>query len=444
MMDGSILRTILEQIRSERNPLGIFKLVSLLPEPGSWNFVLMKTTEELKLTITPPTPVPLVHLLSLQVPEFLYSTTTELELKSDRLILPGAFSETVEPQGLPTTSDEVTRVKQITLKGFANSDLPAELLQENLLKRYLRDHTWLGSRKFQHRNVSVRVQVLGTTYEFRPKEIQQGVSTLRFKVECHVPAGEVMLATDVMQRRFSFRDSLLGTSELWTHTFESTVRELRKCGISGGVIEVDAADQVTLGLGGKEVAKPGASLEAIAKAAGQDAKLVALANVVSRHHHEGEVVDLNQRIERALHEPQVYVAGKRLTAVPRSEMCVVGLFHLIEGMDELPFKVFTSHAWAGASGLDLIADYQLTSTDPIKKGRPIEFELRLQNFFTHGHAIQQTDGVICWEDPSDSISGLSVTDLSWRYSYQSAEGDMWVAVVEKFPNLVVGVGGSAE
>lgn len=435
-MEAPILRMVLQQISSERNPLGLLRLITLLPDPGSWDFVITQAPGALTASITPPKPLPLQNLLALQVPEFLYGEEVELETEKGIVIIPGAFQA---PASLPaqSISDYELTASKIVIRHFANSQLPAQLQSRLTIENFLRRNTWLGSRKCRRYRCRVRLQVLGTLYEFTPLSVQAGSTSLRFQLELKVPSnGTVTLATDVLLRSFTVRDVHLGESAALVRRIQPCLQELRKLGIRGADIEIDQPGLVTLGLGGKDLLGLSESeSNVIGEVLSESPKVAELAHRLYLLRRETEVRDLNSRIVGALTGPQVYVDADVLTAVPRSEMNVVGLFHLLEGRRMLPFYFFKSRAWASSSGLDLIADYQFSGQEPIHLGRPLEFEYRLENFFSHGHAVEQTDGVICWELPPADLAGLSSTADCWRLEYKSGGSSMWVAVVARFPNI---------
>lgn len=126
-----------------------------------------------------------------------------------------------------------------------------------------------------------------------------------------------------------------------------------------------------------------------------------------KRHHEDEVTKgkfLNDR-KKALGRPeQNYVClqdssgtTRLLHRVPENEQDTLALFWKLEGAHKLPFAQFVSLEHTNQSGIDVIADFQISEDGQLRIAEAVEFEHTYENFIGHGHNAKQTSLVVCWK-----------------------------------------------
>lgn len=121
--------------------------------------------------------------------------------------------------------------------------------------------------------------------------------------------------------------------------------------------------------------------------------------------HGGVLAEEKRKIELA---DQNWVVLERsatdivpLIREPQNEAEVNALLWKLEALGALPFEIFTTLAYIGASkGPDLLVNFQEDKSHEPHRATIVEVENNFYNYKTHGHAPTQYPKVICWDVPT--------------------------------------------
>jgi len=116
---------------------------------------------------------------------------------------------------------------------------------------------------------------------------------------------------------------------------------------------------------------------------------------------------------------RLYYTGKELGCVPESENEVVVLLAKLEAIGGIPVPLFRLLEYTPRQGIDALGDFQLSEAAAPERFAPIEIEFHFENFWRHGHAVEQVRLIVCWAFRSESTGAEAPFKKheEWLYTY---------------------------
>lgn len=393
---------VAEYLAKMSDPVRVLRLTKM--SPGSdWSFRLSMAADMTPtLNISFPKSCPAGGALDLQVPEILF--------------------------GNPHVDE---RSNALVIEGFGGNRVKPSLAQKSVIERTLREGTWMGSSSFAHSHAKISWHILAQSWTFDVSDIRAnpltiGTANLSFdglpvRVEA-VAVGSVL----------TLRDARFGVD---VPRQVSALREfIRSRGIVAGSIE--------LGLGWLEAAPMGLvqlTDKAASTLAPEELKcenveaLSALAAKVRKGKLEREAARLSERKAAARVAPRVYWNDRLLGAEPTSEAGTVAIIHKLEALGGIPVAKFETRAWAGADGIDAIADFRIDTVHPEQHEIAVEYEYHFSSFLAHQHPHEHVELVVCW----DQQGQLSPTQFEWLWHIRTETKFIPVLTVSTFPGIKI-------
>ena len=152
---------------------------------------------------------------------------------------------------------------------------------------------------------------------------------------------------------------------------------------------------------------------------------------------EREVALLDERKEKLQRESFVFFRDNFVFKKPTSEIEVVILHSKLEAMGGLPYAEYVSLEYTPKLGIDAISDFKIRTRDQLRKFTTVEYEFKFSSYFRHGHAIEQTDLVICWKIDSFPRGSLTKLDKNWIFEFDDSGERMLVAEIERYPEIEI-------
>lgn len=430
-------------LASEGDPLRIFAILRMSVAPCTWLFTLrIGDHQEPVLEFRAPDPTQRwlfpSDLVSGIVPEVLWCRRLEIVTGSERIVLRGARNRGSwgsHDSSIAGTVEESTLPPVIRLHGYCGERIPPSLTSYARVRAALADQTWFGSMKYRSNPQTLSWRVMADEKLLTPSGGSKFLNGLNTFVG--TSGGGIRLATGDDAQGFAFRDTWTG----WfgdTPLFQPLEDGLRAAGLRGGIVEFDGWPPTLCVL--HRVMVNASLIDALPNlvrriSASQDIRQYC------RARHEREVIRatarLNERILAARQGRQVRLNSEPLCLAPTSEMGAVGLFHILEGRNALPFALFRSRAWSGHEGIDVIADVQIRDTDHLAAGVPVEFEFTFDNFIRHGHPHEHVRLVVCWGLGTRHHGKLHPTSKPWLYEYVNRAERLPVVVMKEFPGITI-------
>ena len=153
--------------------------------------------------------------------------------------------------------------------------------------------------------------------------------------------------------------------------------------------------------------------------------------------------DLQIRQKRYEDANKIIIDNEIFMKEPTCENEVVALYMKLEAAKKFPFDVCKVLEYTSKKGIDALGDFRIRNTETIRKTTPIEFEYMLDNFWDHGHPIEQTTLIICWNktDEYDAERCYGGVDLvlheenNWLYYLQSVDRNIPVVFLSQIPAI---------
>ena len=146
---------------------------------------------------------------------------------------------------------------------------------------------------------------------------------------------------------------------------------------------------------------------------------------------------LRQRQVQIESRPKLYMGSRMLGCVPQSENEVVLLLAKLDVLDAIPLARFSIIEYTPARGIDAIGEFQISDASAVERFVPIEVEYQFENFWAHGHAIEQVRMIVCWRFRGDGASHGSrlKRQEDWLYQYTEGPHAVWVVLLSKLPKV---------
>ena len=417
---------------SSASPLHVFRIINLGPG-HTWNFeVSMHYGADFRLSFVAPIEIDVATLLNGSYPEI--SSASAIQIDDDTItsghsglgILQVASSITI-PKGA-----------KVGINNILRPILHPEWQDAEQIQRFLQDATWLGSSLYSSHHATYTITVLGTqVLSFSPK-VHKLVGELP---DVRVAAGDHVLVVkpDRKKKGFSVRHPIFGGLEL-ANVISSISSALRASGISGGTLEIPVTWPIRSGTCARvyfyERMDTLFAEMRVAINASHKIREAALATATMKMREEAS--RLNMRIAEISAADLIYVGETLIGTVPRSEQGAVAVWHKLEALGAVPFQKFVSMGWAGADGIDAIADFQESAAVPVSTNAPVEYEYEYGNFLKHRHPHEHVKLVACWSlGGNPEQLGLVSGGEPWLYRSVGPKHNFPVAVMQHMPTITV-------
>lgn len=454
MPEVALVRTwkeIQEIVASRPDPLSVLRLVNS-PSLSDWRFRMSfdengKNVLHIQRT-SPFTPESLVDLLSGKVPELLAGDSVVLrdsqgaELISIDLeqvrATPSANSIIELPATLPATIDEVVIV------GFLGKSMFVEWQAHDKLRSYAYDRTSLGSEKYVALGCRVEWNCMGRATVLHRKSrfaAPKATGAPHFYTELHFEgegSGSGFVVYLLTSPKLSNSIAFHSTYGRLCESDQALLTAATQFWPGHWLIEICSSD-LSEGVTGRLV--PTSHLRSTI-----DHLVQRMAHILAGREFQGHL-ELCERREieeqaRSLRDRQaqarladyVYCQDELLMRVPRSENEVVALYMKLELKGALPVARLRCLEYTTQKGIDALGEYQRLPADAVLHLAPIEFEFKLENFFTHGHPASQVRLIVCWAYDGD---GPTLPDGWVVHRYPGSAGIYWLGLGEYRIDLFV-------
>ena len=400
---------ISEKWYGDPNPLRVAETINRV-NPRSWVF---KFTFDgsghliLKIDSDPPlTDQEALGLLDGTVEEAFFANTVFLrqgdqyvKANTRRLVL----DDSKPDNALLLKETLLTERASLILEGYWFSDsTPPRLQNEQEVRSYFLENTWLGSLESSAWAYTVTWVMFGATQRITPSSRYASalsgpmhVDRVELVDDASMHLGAAVFQTSESLVRNTVHDEFgpldaslprLSSSDLRSHSWmvEVQVPSLRAATLQGlpraGLV-LEIGDAL------------GAAFFTVI-----EAPAFAEYNETLRHRIEAEgAARLRKRQERARTARRVFLNREPVMLEPSNENEVLALLCKLEMADALPFVFFRLWEYTARIGIDAIASYQVLETDVPAQYATVEVEFHYENFFDHGHAPRHVNLVICWD-----------------------------------------------
>jgi hypothetical protein len=402
--------------------LGILQAVNL--GPGlDWDFQirLSETTSPI-LVIKVPVEVSPWDLLDGSIPELHWGTSIEVFALGKSSVINPLTANVMR------TVDVSHDINEIRVHDFTGKHLRNIWHDREKISKYLSRFTWVGVPARNQRKGEITWKIVAEKFVFthlKPVHLGECVSFSHDSYAIDVYSRPGVKETEI-------NDAIFGDFSTRIE-FKPLVEAIRRRTLSGALIVLSQGWNFRLSPLSQP--RPSERLDRII----QSLKVQLLDSeslnswVEARGHQKkiNEASRLSVRLEAAKNAEQVLYEGRLIGTVPTSEAGASAILHKLEVLGGIPFPKFTTIAWAGADGIDAIADIQFELSSPVRHLQPIEYEFKFENFLLHQHPHEHVELVACWY-PSEL---LSPTEKPWMFKYKDAR--FGVLVISKVPNLTI-------
>jgi hypothetical protein len=412
-------------LNSTGDPLGVLKVVFFGPGQD-WKLQIRldeDTSPELILTV--PKGLNPWELLDGTIPELHWSSSIEVCYEAMKYLVQPISGELLSSA---QTSETETLIR---IKGFCGNTLNHIWGDEESIKNFLKDFSWLG--------IPVRDQAKGSvTWKYMSKSFAFTLDNFIVSSEL----GESLAFHDSdyvinIYERPKSKETEIYHRNIGNVTSRSDlmpiVEALKKRGVSGALVILSRGWKFDLGPLG--IAR---LLERVEKVVDGFRIQIMVSNDFDlwlskrrRRKWESEASRLSYRIEQAKSADRVFYKDQFLGTLPTSEAGASAILHKLEVIGGIPFPIFRTVAWASSDGIDAIADIQFDLAKPVELFLPVEYEFKFENFLNHAHPHEHVRLVVCWF-PS---ALLTKTQKSWICTYKDARFE--VLVLSEIPGLTI-------
>ncbi|MFW5471103.1 hypothetical protein ACOCJ4_13780 [Knoellia sp. CPCC 206435] len=327
----------------------------------------------------------------------------------------------------------------VKLIGAHPHGIPPEFTNSRAICEFLRHRTWLGSEDYRDSSLAVSFSVLTKEWQISARSLHEDEERPELVWDGSANGHHVRLWTAKGNQR-NIRHSVFGGIQVPFQTRTAIAASLTKAGLASFTFELIDRHQVDWGVLGtttmppKQASKLEGSLDALLES--DEVQACAERRRVSRRIEA--MKRLNERMDAARNAKSVFLNDVFIGLEPKSEAGAIALFHKLEGMNALPFE-YCSRAWAGAEGIDELADFQLDNLSLKQTDVPVEFEFDLHNFFLHDHPLEQVKLIICWTS-SWKREELASTEKPWLFTLQRDGHKIPVVTISSLPGISLSSG----
>lgn len=337
----------------------------------------------------------------------------------------------------------------IELSGTKGETLPPEFGESNWVRDYLLSNTWMGSKGIAQKKFQFRVVSMGHEFTVR-NEWQHSESADRARqeeqplFEGEYPLGSPPAGTLYFTQFWQKKEKMFR----WTESGLANKDDLNDIGWSNplellppGELEIRFPQRTLSPCGTYARTESLVSLIEHARSRCANIKEYAQYKVF-----EGECETLAQKIsaeridkrkEQVRSGSFVYWNKKLVYKLPTNENELVALHQKLEGMGGVPLPVFSSLEYTPKLGIDAIANFKIETTEALHQFSTVEFEYRLENFFSHKHSVGHTDLIICWDGGGPVRDGTLKQDTTRNWLSYLYKGERVIPVIKvrHYPGL---------
>ena len=404
------------------DPIGVLRAVNL-SEHENWKFHIgLDSQTKPFLEIFPPNSIELMSLLDGCIPELHWGESITIQEGSQLFRIEPLTGKILSVQDLMDAANSQSR--RIRVEAFCGNYLRSIWSDREAIRKFLDSWTWLGVPK--SRNVSVKWKCVSQEFDY--SYTNQDLNPV-----CAISSNDK--AMKIFERPFAkeseVRHEIFGV--LTSSDFAPLVETLRRLNLQGCLIYLEAGWKFILSTLGQvhSTEKIAPVVDEFRQLMQENSALIALSKERRLKREILEADRLTARLELARNADRVKFKNKLLGTVPNSEAGASAIFHKLEAMEGLPFSHFRTIAWAGADGIDAIADIQYDPNEPIRYLQPIEYEFKFENFLLHQHPHSHVELVVCW----DNSPLLEPTSKPWLFRYGHAKFS--VLVITAVPGLEI-------
>ena len=346
----------------------------------------------------------------------------------------------------PVDSDVV----RLEIHGFNKNKLPQVLAARGELKNFLSRNTWMGSGALHKQRYKTKIQVLNTLQEFENQsEIDEEIATAASRSVPTLVIESILGSPPIGKATYKTYAERKGATFRWTNSGEIKAVDKRAWlsldsgGWPEGEFEIampysSIAPDGSFSLEGDVLRLP-AALEEFANSIRSSKKFIIFREQCINYEKEQSARRIDKRKRELLNVDFVFYGKKYVYRVPSNESELVSLHQKLEGMGALPFATFASLEYTAKLGIDAIVHYKISPMEGVHQFATVEFEFVYENFFLHGHPIEQTNLIICWERLGSASAPSPVIDsnLPWLSRLTIADHVIRVVEVSKYPGLKV-------
>ena len=322
------------------------------------------------------------------------------------------------------------------------------LQKQHELKQWIHDNTWFGSLKFLDKNFSCNFSIFGQNiiiYTRKSSDIETRIPIFfeRFNLyDKEKFIGEIFVKIQATGSNRIIRHSQYGIfnidhiNKLFWNNFSKD--------FNGSIeieIDVPAIEWYTnFGPFDKNVIfKISTNILNKKESIFESDNYYRYLKDVEYYNKSKAAAAITRRQDNIEKTPKVHIDGKVFMVKPSCENELVGLYMKMEASKKLPFDCSVLE-YTSKSGIDALANFRLAEIGYYEKYAPIEFEFKLENYFDHGHPLEQTALIICWEksDEFTQETGYNIEQISdWLYFVHTPGKKIPVVILKNYKKIKI-------
>lgn len=453
------LRRTLEEIDEQNarlpNSFGMLRTINRF-NPRHWMFeFVIPDGQNLLLTINSDPPLSAQEFSRLfdgSIPELFNATAVQFSTP-DGIMLSSDLTDKSRTNTLHFKNEKIFNVPGLVLAGYGNNKFYPYLSDLRAVHQYLLGQTWIGSQLLakKHSDLSIHWKVLTTEENFYPQPRYTEVAKDHLYVEReyeilsasgqHVGHAYLLLVHTMEKGDFTVFHTRLGPFN--SHDMYRTIVDRARCKtcrifveFSENQLDYDAVGRIGPWDPLKQVTR---FLVNATTSQFDKPEFAEFTKRVSQDNKQKQAKLLIQRQERVMDRPSVHVGRREIGCEPVSENEVIVLLAKAEVMGALPLAHFELLEYTPRVGIDALANIQINKQSARQPLAPVEIELHFENFFDHGHPLEQTSMIVCWgfRRPGAAQRFHLRPVTAGLYSYFSAARQIWVLVLSECPELSV-------
>jgi hypothetical protein len=310
------------------------------------------------------------------------------------------------------------------------------------------NNTWFGSKKYIGRRFKLNLTVFGCeTIINNRKDIGAETSKLKLEKKYNVDYdifehGELIVGIESQRKLNVLRHSIYGIFSI-EHFDVNFWKNFIKSDVGGYELEFDSRHvewftffgpfdrSYILNIAKKIISNKDKLFNS--------SEYVEYKNSYEAYIKNKTAVAINKRQERVESAQKINVDGKHYMTVPTCENELVALYMKLESAKKLPFECNVIE-YTSRSGIDALANFKLSDVEHLQRYAPVEFEFMLENYFDHGHPIEQTTLIICWDvsEQFNEDTGLNLRKYSdWLYYIDTPIKVLPVFIIKKYKKIKI-------
>jgi hypothetical protein len=316
---------------------------------------------------------------------------------------------------------------------------------------WIHENTWYGSIKYENTRFTFKVLNLTDHMEVPTKESIPITEPFFMKKDLPIVLNEEIKGnltfisspnikkSIIRHARFGNFNSMPIFSEFW--------KKIKFDKDSGIIIEIDTNSlQWYTSLGLIDIAHLKIILNGISE------RIVSMHDSRDFKEYQEKVKDYRKRkTAEALRERQrkyreakeVVIDEKEFMKEPTCETEVVALYMKLEAAGKIPFDECKVLEYTAKMGIDALGEFRIKDTEVMNTSAPVEFEYMLDNFWDHGHPVEQTKLIVCWNktegfDIEECCEGYGLVlrrENDWLYYIQATDRIIPVLFLSQIPAI---------